>query len=233
MKFYKILEYLITKIKKQEYKLDYEFTFLEFLQIVVPKFRALLKGFIVRFKFKKVNGKLFAERGVKIEFGSKVTIGSNALLKEFSKINALSVNGIQIGDNFSLGEFSIIECTGTLNDIGNGIKIGNNVGINRDCYIAVRGKIKIGDNVIFGPGVKIFSENHNFSDLNIPIKNQGVTHLDVELENDIWLGANCVILPGVKIESGAIIAAGAIVSNDVKSNTIVGGVPAKILKKRS
>lgn len=233
MKAYKIIEIIISKIKKTDYKLQYKFTFSDLFRIVIPKGFALLRGalFIKPF-IKKSQGFIFAETGAKIRFANKLKLGKGTLLKEDSLINALSYEGVTIGDNFSLGERAVIECTGTLNDVGKELIVGNNVGINRDCYIAVRGKVTIGNDVIFGPGVKIFSENHNYDDIDIAIKDQGVTHADVTLGDDIWIGANTIILPGVTIGSGSILAAGCVVNKDVEPYTIVGGIPAKKIKER-
>lgn len=66
----------------------------------------------------------------------------------------------KIGNNFSLGQNSIIECTGVIRELGESLVIGDNVGISANAFISVRGKVKIGDSTIFGPGVSLFSENH-------------------------------------------------------------------------
>lgn len=153
-------------------------------------------------------------------------------LMEHSLINALSYNGVEIGDNFTLGKHAIIECTGVLRNVGSSLKIGNNVGINHYCFIGVRGDIEIGNDVIFGPRVNIFSENHNFDKLDIPIKHQGVTKDKTIIGNDVWIGANVSIMSGVKIGDGCVIAAGAVVTKDLPKHSIAGGVPAKIIKNR-
>lgn len=234
MKAYKIIEYLVSKIKKRQYKLDYQFNYSELFQIISQKQMELLRGMLFyKFRFKESKGLLFVGKGVKIKFGKKIILGKNALLKDRCLINALSYEGIKIGNNFSLGENAVIECTGTLNAVGDMLTIGNDVGINRDCYIAVRGNVKIGDDVILGPGVKIFSENHNYEDLSKPIRLQGVSKSPTSIGNDVWLGANSVIMPGVTIGNGCIVGSGAIVTKDAPDYAIVGGVPAKILKMRT
>ena len=143
-----------------------------------------------------------------------------------SLINALSYEGVEIGNNFTLGKYAIIECTGVLRNVGNSLKIGNNVGINHYCFIGVRGDIEIGDNVIFGPRVNVFSENHNYHDITIPIKNQGVTKGKTVIGSDVWIGANVSIMSGVTIGDGCIIAAGAVVTKDIACHRLAYGNPA-------
>lgn len=112
------------------------------------------------------------------------------------------------------------------------ISIGNNVGINTRCWISGTGELEIGNDVLIGPHVVIHSANHNFSNKDIPILEQGHTLSKITIENDVWIGANTTILAGVTIKSGCVIAAGAVVSKDTLEYSIYGGVPAKLIKKR-
>lgn len=112
------------------------------------------------------------------------------------------------------------------------ISIGNNVSINPMCYIQGWGGIKIGNDVSIGHHVTIMSADHIFDDLNIPIKDQGVQFKEVVVEDGVWVGAKATILMGVRIGRGAIIAAGAVVTHDVDSFAIVGGVPARLIRSR-
>lgn len=234
MKAYKLLEIIISKIKNQTYKIEYPFTYNELFQILREKIVEIFRGNIyIKPSLEKSQGLVFAGKGAKISFGKKVSCGKNLNLMSNSYINALSINGVLIGDNFTLGKYSIIECTGVLRNIGNSLKIGNNVGINHYCFIGVRGDIIIGDNVIFGPRVSIFSENHNFDRLDIPIKEQGVTKSTTVIGNDVWIGAGVNIMSGVTIGNGVVIAAGAVVTKDIQDFAIVAGIPAKIIKMRS
>ena len=110
--------------------------------------------------------------------------------------------------------------------------IGNNVGISQNCFIQVRGNVNIGNNVIMGPNVSIFSENHNFTNPDLPVNIQGESRKGVIIEDGVWIGTRSVILDGVKIGENSIIAAGSVVVKDVPPFSIVGGVPAKVLKSR-
>ena len=92
--------------------------------------------------------------------------------------------------------------------------------------------MKIGNDTIFGPGVSIHTENHNFNEVDKPIRLQGATRKGVEIGEDCWIGSKAIILDGVKIGSHVIVAAGAVVNKDIPDHAIVGGVPAKVIKMR-
>jgi maltose O-acetyltransferase len=82
-----------------------------------------------------------------------------------------------------------------------------------------------------GPDVKIYTKNHNFDNIDIPIQFQGHTSEAVNIGDDVWLGANVIVLPGVSIHSHSVIAAGSIVTKDVPAFSIVAGVPAKVIRE--
>ncbi len=115
------------------------------------------------------------------------------------------------------------------------ISFGENVRITMDCCIWAEqnSKITFGDHVLVGPGVKMFCGNHGTKLNGVPMTFQDRVEADITIGNDVWIGANSVITSGVSIGDGAIVAAGSVVTKDVSGNTIVGGVPAKIIKTRS
>jgi len=110
--------------------------------------------------------------------------------------------------------------------------IGDNVGINRGTWINAYGRVQIGDNVIIGPNVIIHSANHNFDRLDIPIRLQGWTTAPVIIEEDVWIAASAIILPGIRIGKGSVIAAGAVVTGDIPPYSIAMGVPAVVIRNR-
>tara|TARA_B100000927_G_scaffold266413_1_gene239797 strand:- start:112 stop:603 length:492 start_codon:yes stop_codon:yes gene_type:complete len=110
------------------------------------------------------------------------------------------------------------------------INIGRNFYLNSGCHFL--GNITIGNDVMIGPKTVIWGRDHDTS-AGIIMKNSGHTREDIIIEDNVWIGASAVILKGVTIKEGAVIAAGAIVTKDVPSNTIVGGNPAIVLKDRS
>lgn len=116
---------------------------------------------------------------------------------------------------------------------GRNIYLGNGSHINQFCCIWASNdsRIILGDNLLMGPGAKIFSSNHG-TEGGIPMNLQPWVEKDTVVGNDVWIGANSVILAGVTLGDGAIVAAGAVVTCDVPPNTIVGGVPARIIGHR-
>lgn len=114
---------------------------------------------------------------------------------------------------------------------GKGITLGVNSGLGVNCQI--QPPCEIGDNVLMGPDVVILTLNHEYSDIHKPIGWQGMRpRKKVTIGNDVWLGQRVMIMPGVAIGDGSIVAAGAVVTKDIPPYSIVGGVPAKVLKKR-
>lgn len=112
-------------------------------------------------------------------------------------------------------------------DCGKNLKIGRNVFINSCCQFQDQGGITIGDGTLIGPKTVIATLNHHQN----PNKRANLIPKPVKIGKNVWIGANATILPGVTIGDGAVIAAGALVSKDVEANTVVGGVPAKLIKR--
>ncbi len=96
----------------------------------------------------------------------------------------------------------------------------------------VQANVHIGNNVIMGPDVKIYSRNHKYDRLDMPIQKQGKNYYVTTIGNDVWLGANVIITAGCNIGNHVIVAAGAVVTKDIPDYSIVGGVPAKIIGTR-
>ncbi len=130
---------------------------------------------------------------------------------------------------FSLGEDSVIESFACINNAVGDIVIGNHsrVGI----HSIVIGPVSIGSHVQLAQGVVVTGLNHIFSNPSIPIDMQGVETKMVEISDDVWIGANATILPGVKIGQHCVVAAGAVVCSDVPAHCVVAGVPAKVIKQ--
>jgi len=115
---------------------------------------------------------------------------------------------------------------------GNKISIGDNSGIGIDAWIP--GTVAIGRNVMMGPQVMIISRNHRVDRVDVPMREQGhAPDEPVTIDDDVWIGARSILLPGVHVGRGSIIGAGAVVTRDVPPYTVVAGVPAKVIRHRA
>lgn len=112
-------------------------------------------------------------------------------------------------------------------NFGRFIQIGKNVFINHACSFLDMGGITIEDHVLIGPKVNLITENHPLD----PADRRALICKPIVIKRNAWIGAGATILPGVTVGENAVVAAGAVVSKDVPANTIVGGVPAKIIKQ--
>lgn len=111
------------------------------------------------------------------------------------------------------------------------LRVGDNSGIGLRCEL--NGPVSIGNDVLMGPETIVYTQNHKSSDPNLPIRLQGYEPAEeVAIEDDVWIGRRVMIMPGVRIGKGSVIAAGAVVTKDVPPYSVVGGIPAKILKSR-
>lgn len=115
---------------------------------------------------------------------------------------------------------------------GRGIRLGHRSGIGVDAEIL--GPVTIGNDVMMGPRCTIISDNHRFDDTTVPMNRQGFAQPDrpVEIEDDVWIGANVTITAGVTVGRGSVLAAGAVVTRDIPPYSIAGGVPARVIRSR-
>lgn len=130
---------------------------------------------------------------------------------------------------FSLGDYSVIESFACINNAVGNVIIGHHTRIG--LHNTVIGPVTIGNHVNLAQGITITALNHIFSDPQKRIDEQGVSTTPVTIGDDIWIGANAVILPGVTIGNHSVVAAGAVVTKDVPPHSLVAGVPAKIIKQ--
>jgi len=128
----------------------------------------------------------------------------------------------KFGDN-------VIVYEGVIFDAPQMMDIGDNVSINPNCYLA--GEITIGNNVSIAHTTAFHSYNHTWDNLELTIRENPLYTKRIYVENDVWLGCNCVVLSGVTIQERVVVAAGTIVNKSVESNSIIAGNPGKIIKK--
>jgi acetyltransferase-like isoleucine patch superfamily enzyme len=192
-----------------------------------------LRGLMYRLCIGSVKGNLFIGKNVAIRYPKNLHLGSQVIIEDGAEINCLASYGMHLGDRVSIGKYAIIRPSNIYGGpIGEGLVMGNNSNIGPYNYIGCSGKITIGNNVMLAPRVSIYAENHVFDNPNITIKAQGVAKSAVVIEDDCWIAANVVILAGVTIGKGSVIAAGSVVNDDVPAFSVVAGVPARVIKSR-
>lgn len=130
---------------------------------------------------------------------------------------------------FSLGNNSVIESYTCINNAVGDVIIGHHTRIG--LHETIIGPVTIGNNCCTGQGTIITALIHNFEDTNKRINEQGVSVKPIVIEDDVMIGANASIMPGVRIGTHSIVAAGAVVTKDVPSHSLVAGVPAKLIKQ--
>jgi acetyltransferase-like isoleucine patch superfamily enzyme len=192
-----------------------------------------LRGCFARIFIAKCKGLVMVGKGATISYSAHLYAGRDLIVEEYAELNCLSSKNIVLGDRVTIGRFAIIRPSNSYGGpIGEGLKVGNNSSIGTYNYIGCSGYIEIGDNVMLGPRVGLYAENHIFDDLNVAIKDQGVERKFIKIEDDCWIGTNSIVLAGVTVGMGSVVAAGSVVTKDVPPYSVVAGVPAKIIKSR-
>ena len=130
---------------------------------------------------------------------------------------------------FSLGDYSVIESFACINNAVGDVMIGDHTRIG--LHNTIIGPVLIGNHVNLAQGITVTALNHIFENSEKRIDEQGVSTSAVVIEDDIWIGANAVVLPGVTIGHHSVVAAGAVVTKDVPPHSLVAGVPAKVIKQ--
>jgi len=160
-------------------------------------------------------------------------IDPRAWLHLFKLVNYYNYSHVSPKRQISVGNGSRISPDVNFSN-GNNITFGNRVSIGSRCFLwagPADGRISLGDDVLFGPEVLVTAANYRFND-GTPVTKQPMDEADVTIGNDVWIGARAIILPGVTIGDGAIVAAGSVVNKDIPRFAIVAGIPAEPIGQR-
>jgi len=178
----------------------------------------------------RLQGLVAIENGVRIRFADNIKLAKGVYLDEGVYLHACP-GGITIGRDTLIMHQAELHVY-NFRDLPKAcIHIGQECLIGEFSVIRGQGGVTIGDRVYTSPGTQIIAVNHVFDDPTKPFIHQGITAQGILIEDDVWLGSNVVVTDGVRIGKGAVVAAGAVVTDDVPENTIVGGVPARIIRK--
>ncbi len=148
--------------------------------------------------------------------------GKHTLICKRTRIDILPFNKFYIGDESTIEDFATIN-----NGVGD-IYIGDRTRIGLGCTLI--GPVRIGNDVRLAQNVVMSGLNHKYEDISLPISQQGVTTTNIVVEDEVWVGANCVVLPGVTIKKHAVVAAGSVVRRNVPAYSVVAGNPAVVKK---
>jgi len=170
------------------------------------------------------------EIGVRLRY-----YGYKSLFKEtdgFFRIDTgvviLGFENVSMGSNISFMKNSYIYAHD-----GGVLVIGNNFTLNSNSQLGASfGKIVIGDDCAIAPNCVLRASNHTFNDPNVPFREQGHTYGEIILADDVWISSNCVVTANTTIGKSSVVGAGSVVTKDIEPYSIVGGVPARLIKKR-
>jgi acetyltransferase-like isoleucine patch superfamily enzyme len=180
----------------------------------------------------RMDGLAAIENGVRLRFANHIRLGRNVYLDQGVYIHACP-EGVSIGDETKVMHGSILHVYNFRGLPHAGIRIGRNSLIGEYNVIRGQGGVQIGDRVYTSPHCQLVAVNHVFDDPLRPFVAQGITAQGIVIEDDVWIGSGAIITDGVRIGQGAVVAAGAVVTRDVPAHTVVGGVPAKVIREIS
>lgn len=229
-----LLIFLVRRLKRDgAWALDPAMSTGALLALLGSSLSKAARGARRRIGFRRARGVTMIGRHVTLRNKRQISVGRNFIAEDYSEIQGLAKRGVIFGDRVTVGRFAMIRPSGYYGgELGEGLVVGDHSNIGPYCYIGCSGGIRIGANVMMSPRVSLYAENHNFSDTAIPMKEQGVSRAPIVIEDDCWIASHAVVLAGVTIGRGSIIAAGSVVTRDVPPYSIVAGSPARVLRSR-
>lgn len=224
----RLIEFLIKKLKNPDFSFDINVSFSDIWRLLVDRTYMIIRGAPLLI-MGKTQGMVFVGSRVVVKgdsrLGRSVTIGPGTI------ISGLSVEGVRIGNNVNIGGYSMVIASTSFDNIGIGIRIGNNVSIGEFAYLGGAGGLEIGDDTIVGQYLSCHPENHNYDNKTQLIRKQGITRKGIKIGQNCWIGSKVTFLDGASVGDNSVVAAGSLVTQNYGPNVIVGGVPAKLLKR--
>jgi acetyltransferase-like isoleucine patch superfamily enzyme len=170
------------------------------------------------------------EKNVRLRFADNIHLAHGVYLDEGVYLHACP-EGIKIGERTIVMHGAVLHVYNFRDIPTAGIRIGKDSLIGEYTIVRGQGGVTIGDRVYTSPFTQILAVNHVFDDPAIPFVEQGITAQGIVIDDDVWVGAGAIIVDGVHVGAGAVVSAGAVVTKDVPPHTVVGGVPARTLKR--
>lgn len=214
-------------MKKRELEIDPDLDSSLLTEILLRRAVQILRGLLLGLR----HGRLliaFVGRGVRLRSASRVRIGKGSFLDDGVVIDGLGRNGVVLGRACSIGAYSRLIASTTIWNIGEGIRLGDNVGIGEFSRIGGSGGVEIGEGTIVGQYLSIHPENHVFEGgVDDP---HATVRSGVKIGKNCWIGAKVTILAGVEIGDGCVIGAGSVVNRSFESYSLIVGSPSKCIR---
>lgn len=188
---------------------------------------SVLRPLLYRALLGSVGRGCYIERSVRFNIPRRVYLGARVLIGEQTLFDVVDTRGkIVIGDDVKLPRY------GTFIAGPGDITLARGVSLGTFSHLAGHGGISLGENCLVATHVAIMSYQHGFSDRSVPIPEQDIELKPVVIEEDVWIGAHAIILPGVRIGRGTVVGAGAVVTSDLPQYSVAVGSPARVIRQR-
>lgn len=204
------------------------------IKIYAKTLTKIVRGCVKGLTIKNKKFPIFIGKKAEITHKNHIHCGKNVKFEAYSEIHGLSTHGLYFGNNVTIGRYTTIRPSSYygVGNIGYGLTMGDNSSIGPFGFVGCSGKITIGKNVMIGPRVSLFAENHNFGDTSTSIKSQGVNNRGITIEDDCWIGSGVMILDGVTIGHGSVIGAGTLVLKDIPAESVVVDKRNQLVRER-
>lgn len=227
--FRNLLNGIASRVKGRPYELDTRVSLQGLLGLAIRRSIWMTRG---RFAFPLRRYSLFLGSDCILRNRGQMNFDKGVTIARGCNIDALSAKGLHFGRNVNIGPYTTIQASGVMSALGTGFSIGANSGLGGYSFVGCGGGVTIGENVIMGQYVSFHAENHNIERTDIPIREQGVSRKGIRIEDDCWVGAKVTFLDGCHVGHGCVVAAGSVVRGQIPPFSVIGGVPAKVIRNR-
>lgn len=193
---------------------------------IIVKLAKATIAFPYRFRFASLGHSVRIMPPLLLQGAKRITIGDRVIMEQYVGMTAVAGGEIIVGNDCELRCFSRLEAHDGY------IHLGNHSSVNSFTLLSGYGGLTIGDDVRIGSHCAILTSTHRFDSQDLSIREQGTQKLPTTIESNVWMGHGCTVLGGVRIGSGSVVGAGAVVTRDLPLGSIAAGVPAKVIGMR-
>jgi acetyltransferase-like isoleucine patch superfamily enzyme len=226
------LAWLVSRVKCTHYVVDERIPASALVSVAGRRMIWLLRGSAKLLIFQRHLRLIFMGPGAQLQNASMIRFGRAVTLGPGTIVDGLAEQGVELGDNVTIGAYSIVRSTGVLTKLGVGVRMGRNSSIDAYSFIGAAGGVFIGENVIMGQHISFHAEDHDYSRMDCPIRDQGTRRKGIVVEDDCWIGSNVTFLDGVHVGRGCVIGAGAVVNGTIPDYSVAVGIPARVVATR-